>query len=306
MRAVRLHEYGGLDVLRVNEVPVPERTEGTVLVEVVTAGTNPGEASIREGAFAKTWPAEFPLGQGSDFAGVVREADAGSRWKPGDPVVGHTARASQAEFVVVPEQNLVAKPESLDWDVAGALFVAGTTAWAGVNAVRPQPGETVLVTAAAGGVGVIAVQLAKRTGATVVGVASERNRDFLRELGVVPVAHGDGFVERLHEVAPQGIDAVVDNFGGGYVAMAAELGVDTGRINTIADFAAAEQYGVSKKGNLTGQKAGALAELVALAASGDLVVPIHASYPLERVHDAYAELEQRHTRGKIVLRVAQP
>jgi NADPH:quinone reductase-like Zn-dependent oxidoreductase len=306
MKAVRMHEYGGVDVLRVEDVPVPERKPGEVLVDVVTAGVNLSEAAMRAGAFATKLPVEFPIGQGNDLAGYVREADPTSRFKVGDAVVGNAFRAAQAEVVAVPDGNLVPKPTSLDWDVAGALFVAGTTAWAATRAVDPKPGETVLVTAAAGGVGVIAAQLALATGARVIGVASEPNHGFLSALGIIPLAHGDGFVERLHALAPEGVDALIDNFGGGYVATAIELGVDPARINTIADQNAAERYGVSRKGNVTGQKAGALAEIVALAASGDLEVPIHATFPLDEVQAAYEQVERRHTRGKIVLRIREP
>ena len=197
MRAVQYDEFGGIDVLRVAEVPVPEPGPDEVLVEVAAAGINPGEAYVREGRYAERWPSTFPSGQGSDLAGTVRALGPGVDCRRGRRrgVRVDRLRASQAEYVVVPARQVVAKPSELAWEQAGALHVVGATAWAAVRAVDPRPGETVVVSAAAGGVGVLTVQLARRTGATVVGVASEANHEWLRAHGVVPVAHGDGLVD---------------------------------------------------------------------------------------------------------------
>ena len=302
MRAVQYDEFGGVDVLRVAEVPVPEPGPDEVLVEVAAAGINPGEAYVREGRYAQRWPSTFPSGQGSDLAGTVRALGPGvDAVAVGDEVFGWTdLRASQAEYVVVPVRQVLAKPSELAWEQAGALHVVGATAWAAVRAVDPRPGETVVVSAAAGGVGVLTVQLARRTGATVVGVASEANHDWLRAHGVVPVAHGDGLVERIRAAAPT-VDAFIDLFGDGYVDVALALGVPPDRIDTIIDFAAVEEHGVKADGNAVGARPEVLAELAALLAKGELELPVAATYPLERVQDAYRELERRHTRGKIVL-----
>jgi NADPH:quinone reductase-like Zn-dependent oxidoreductase len=302
MRAVQYDEFGGVDVLRVAEVPVPEPGPDEVLVEVAAAGINPGEAYVREGRYAKRWPSTFPSGQGSDLAGTVRALGPGvDAVAVGDEVFGWTdLRASQAEYVVVPVRQVLAKPSELAWEQAGALHVVGATAWAAVRAVDPRPGETVVVSAAAGGVGVLTVQLARRTGATVVGVASEANHDWLRAHGVVPVAHGDGLVDRIRAAAPT-VDAFIDLFGDGYVDVALALGVPPDRIDTIIDFAAVEEHGVKADGNAVGARPEVLAELAALLAKGELELPVAATYPLERVQDAYRELERRHTRGKIVL-----
>jgi NADPH:quinone reductase-like Zn-dependent oxidoreductase len=302
MRAVQYDEFGGVDVLRVAEVPVPGPGPDEVLVEVAAAGINPGEAYVREGRYAQRWPSAFPSGQGSDLAGTVRALGPGvDSVAVGDEVFGWTdLRASQAEYVVVPVRQVLAKPPELAWEQAGALHVVGATAWAAVRAVDPRPGETVVVSAAAGGVGVLTVQLARRTGATVVGVASEANHDWLRAHGVVPVAHGDGLVDRIRAVAPT-VDAFIDLFGDGYVDAALALGVPPDRIDTIIDFAAVEEHGVKADGNAVGARPEVLAELAALLAEGELELPVAATYPLERVQDAYRELERRHTRGKIVL-----
>ncbi|HEU5331425.1 MAG TPA: NADP-dependent oxidoreductase [Actinocrinis sp.] len=304
MKAVRFHEYGGIDVLRVEEVARPVPGPGQVLVEVRAAGIQPGEVMIREGARHGRWPAAFPSGQGSDLAGVVAEVGPQVRgFAVGDEVLGYThSRASHAQFVAVEDVNLVSRPEGLPWDVAGSLYVAGTTAYATVFAVDPAPGETVVVSGAAGGVGSLAVQLAKRHGASVIGLASERNHAWLWERGVVPVAYGPGAAERIRQAAGGSVDAFIDTFGEGYVELAVELGVRPERINTIRDWQAAAKIGARTYGEGSAACAVVIGELARLAARGQLEVPIARTYPLEQVQDAYRELEQGHTHGKIVLR----
>ena len=233
---------------------------------------------------------------------VEQSGEGVDRWSPGAEVIGWSdRRASHAELVVVESDHLTARPAEVPWEVAGALYVAGATAWAAIHAVAPQPGETVAVSAAAGGVGSLAVQLARRAGARVIGIAGEANHDWLREHGVVPITHGEGLAERLRALAPEGIDAFVDTFGGGYVDLAVELGVKPDRIDTIIDYEAAARHGAKTDASAAGSSAAVLAELAAMIARRELEVPIAAVYPLERVREAYEELEQRHTRGKIVL-----
>jgi NADPH:quinone reductase-like Zn-dependent oxidoreductase len=304
MRAVRFHEYGGIDVLRVEEVARPVPGPGQVLVEVRAAGIQPGEVMIREGARHGRWPATFPSGQGSDLAGVVVEAGPEVRgFAVGDEVLGFTHnRASHAEFVVVEDVNVVVRPQGLSWDVAGALYVAGTTAYACVFAVDPGPADTVVVSGAAGGVGSLAVQLARRRGATVIGLASERNHAWLKDRGVVPVEYGEDTAERIRQAAGGNVDAFIDTFGDGYVGLAVELGVRPERINTIRDWRAAAEAGARTYGEGSAASAVVLGELARLAARGELEVPIARTYPLEQVRDAFRELERRHTHGKIVLR----
>jgi NADPH:quinone reductase len=304
-RAVQFDSYGPVDVLRVVEVDRPVPAPGQVLVEVVSAGINPGEIAIREGLLDEQWPAAFPSGQGSDFAGRVVAIGAGvAGVGVGEEVIGFTDdRASQADFVLASATHVTPKPEAVDWDQAGALKVAGTTAYAAVRAVAPKVGEAVVVSGAAGGVGALTVQLARRAGARVIGVASESNVDWLRSVGVEPVSYGDGLAERLRAAAPAGIDAFIDTFGGGYMQLALELGVEPERAVTIIDFAAAEKFGAQAVGGAQASTAPVLAELADLIASGELTVPIAATYPIEKVREAYTELAKRHTRGKIVLRM---
>jgi NADPH:quinone reductase-like Zn-dependent oxidoreductase len=302
VKAVRFDEYGGVDVLNVVDVPRPVPGAGQVQVRVKAAGINPGEAKIRLGLEDSVWPATFPSGEGSDLAGIVSGTGPGvTSFSAGDEVIGWTDnRASQAEYVAVEEQHLTAKPAGVPWEAAGALFVAGTTAYAAVRAVGLTAGDTVVISGAAGGVGSISVQLARQAGATVIGLASEAHHWWLAENRVVPVAYGDGMADRIRQAASK-VDAFVDAFGAGYVQLALELGVEPSRIDTIANFEAVARYGVKADGNAAASSASVLAELVGLIAAGELEVPIAATFPLDRVQDAYRRLDEGHVLGKIVL-----
>ena len=304
-KAVRFENYGGIDVLKIEDVPRPVPGEGQVLVQVKVAGINPGEAKIREGLLHARWPATFPSGQGSDLAGVVAETGpAVTGFSAGDEVIGWTDnRASQAEYVLAEAGNLVAKPAGVPWEVAGGLFVVGSTAYAAVRGVALSPGDTVVVAGASGGVGSIAVQLARRAGATVIGLASEPHHAWLTAHGVIPVSYGDGVADRIRQAASQ-IDAFIDTVGGDYVRLAVEdLGVTPSRVDTIANFEAVEKYGIKAEGSAYAASAAVLAELAGLVAAGELEVPVAAAFPLGEVQQAYRRLEQGHLLGKIVLLV---
>jgi NADPH:quinone reductase-like Zn-dependent oxidoreductase len=226
-KAVRFNEYGGIDVLQVVDAEPPTPGEGEVLVRVKAAGINPGEAYIREGLMHDLWPATFPSGQGSDLAGVVERVGPGVEGvAAGDEVIGFTDnRASQAQYVVVEAAHVTPKPPEVPWEVAGALFVAGTTAWAAVRAVSLDDGDVLAVAGAAGGVGTLAVQLARNAGATVIGLAREPHHAWLREHGAIPITYGDGVGDRIREAGGGRLDAFIDAFGTGYVELALELGV---------------------------------------------------------------------------------
>ena len=302
-RAVLFDRYGGRDVLYVAEVPMPTPAAGEVVVAVKAAGINPGETAIRSGALRDRFPASFPSGEGSDLAGVVVAVGAGvDDFAVHDAVLGFSwRRSSHATHVSVPTSQLIHKPLELSWEVAGSLYVVGCTAYAAVRAVVPTPGQTVAVSAAAGGVGTVVVQLLALRDAKVLGIASPSNDGWLRSHGVVPVPYGEGLAERLKAAAPDAIDAFIDLFGPEYVQLAVDLGIARDRIETIASFEKAQELGVKADGSVTASTPEVLTEMAGLVASGAIEIPVAGTYPLERVADAFEELEHRHTRGKIVL-----
>jgi NADPH:quinone reductase-like Zn-dependent oxidoreductase len=288
-KAVRYDEFGGIDVLRVDEVERPVPGDGQVLVRVKAAGINISEAVIRTGAVAHLFSSTFPSGQGSDLAGVVEEVGAGvggfSRAGPGR---GRRPHAQARQGLMGGGRRPVRRRHDR---------VGGCTR-------RPaQGGRDRRQLRSRRGVGSLAVQLARRTGATVIGLASETNHEWLKSHGVIPVAYGDGVADRLRAAAPSGVDAFIDTHGDGFIELAFALGVAAERIDTIADYAAAAKYGVKTDGGAeAGPGAEVLAELAGMIADGRLEVPIANVYPLTQVREAYTELERRHTHGKIVLR----
>ncbi len=302
-RAVRFDQYGGIDVLKVVDVDAPVPGPGQLLIRVKAAGINPGESKIREGMLHARWPATFPSGEGSDLAGLVeRVGDQVDGFSVGDEVLGFTHnRASHAELVVVDAADVTRRPPNVSWEAAGSLFVAGTTAYAAVRAVRVRAGDTVVVSGAAGGVGSITVQLASQAGATVIGLAGEHNHRWLAEHGVLPVTYGDGVADRIRDASGGKVDAFIDLVSPDYVKLALALGVAPDRIDTITDFRAGEKYGVKTEGTAAAATAEVLAELARFVDEGRVEVPIARVYPLEQVQDAFAELERGHTHGKIVL-----
>ena len=202
--------------------------------------------------------------------------------------------------MAVAAENLTPRPAAVPWDAAGALFGAGATAWAAVRAVGASTGDVIVIS------GRPAAWLSRRAaranaGATVIGLASEPHHGWLRDHGAIPVTYGDGVAERIREAAGDRVDALIDTYGSGYVDLAIELGVPPERINTLIDYQAAGRHGAKTDGSAVGSSAAVLAELAQLIVDGKLEIPISGTYPLEQVRDAYRELEQRHTLGRIVL-----
>lgn len=303
-KAVQLTAYGGIDQLRIVDVPKPVPQAGEVIVRVVAAGTNPGEIAIREGKLQAMFPMDFPFGQGTDLSGYVDSVGHGVvTCAPGDEVIGWSyRRGAQAEYVATEAAHLIAKPATLDWFRAGSLYVVASTAVASVNAVALQPGDVVAISGAAGGVGSLATQLARQTGARVIGIVGESNCGFLHSLGVEAVTHGDGLPQRLRSIAPK-LDAFIDLFGDGYVDLAIEFGIAPQRINTIIDFAAAQQHGTKAEGSAEAGSGDTLLSVANAIAWGELLMPLTAVYPFAALHEAYSELAQRKSRGKIVLAI---
>jgi NADPH:quinone reductase-like Zn-dependent oxidoreductase len=296
MRAVRFDHYGDVDVLALRDVADPTPGPGQVLVSVRAAGINPGEAKIRIGALEARWPATFPEGQGSDLAGVVAAVGAGvSAFAPGDEVFGFTNnRASHAELVVAAADEIVAKPAGVSWEVAGGLFIVGTSAYVLVDAVGLTADDVVVVSGAAGGVGSL----------TVLGLAGSANHGWLREHDIIPVAYAEEETPLPDRITAtldgRQVTALLDAYGPPYVQLGLDLGVAPERIASVADFGAAER-GAKLVFHTSVATPAVLTALADAVAAGRLDVPIAASYPLDQVRNAFRELEHGHTRGKIVL-----
>ena len=263
-------------------------------------GVQPFDTGARQG-----WPGltvSFPQGIGNEFSGTVDEVGEGvTGFSVGEAVLGWTYMAALAEYVVVDAQSLVKKPASLSWEVAGALSASGQTACTVLKALEVSEGDTVLIHAAAGGVGTVAVQLARLRGATVIGTASEANHAYLKDLGAIPVTYGEGLVDRVRAVAPDGVDAVIDGIGGQALRDSPALVEDPGRIITLADDDIAAEIGAR---SIRSQRSAAqLAELADLCERGDLRIHIRATFPLDQVVLAHREVERGHGRGKVVVTV---
>lgn len=301
-RVVQYSRFGGADVLEIAEVERPQPGRGEVLVEVLAAGVNHMEAFIRQGLFDSDHSAVFPMRQGTDFSGVVVGLGEGvTDLRLRAEVVGHALVGSHATHVVVPRENLVAKPASVSWEVGGALFLAGVTAWRAIEATHVGPDDTVLVSAAAGGVGSLEIQLAKLRGATVIGTCGERNFDYLRQIGVKPIVYGDGIADRIRAAAPGGVTVFLDNFGGDNAALADELGIESARFHSSDDRKEIELRAVWPSPETARRDTEILGELVALVRDQKLRVLVSGFYPYGFVQDAFNDLEKRHSRGKIVL-----
>lgn len=301
MRAAAFASPGPPEVLEVVELPDPHAGPGEVRVRVHAAGAQPADVAVRRSGWAPPGATvTLPQVVGNEFAGVVDEVGEGvTRFAPGDAVLGFRTLGSAAELVTAPAAQVVHKPAEVPWVVAGALSASGQTAHTALQALGVGEGDTVLVHAAAGGVGTVAVQLARLEGATVVGTASERNHAYLRSLGAIPVTYGAGLVERVREVAPQGVDVALDAIGGEALAASLELVEDPDRIGTLVDFEAAQRLGV--RALRTDRSAARLTELVALVADGRLRITVSQTFPLERAADAHRAVESGHVRGKVVI-----
>lgn len=301
-RFVRFDEFGGPEVLSVIDVEPPRPGPGQVRVQVRVAGLNPVDLKIlRGGPAAQAHGARLPSGTGNDFAGIVDEVGEGvTSHRPGDEVFGGARHRAQADFIVIDAELALRKPDSLLIEQAGALDIAGRAAWATVRSAQLTADDTVLISAAAGGVGVLASQLARASGATVIGTASLRNHDFLRSLGVIPVEYGEGLVDRVRDASRRTVTAVLDYHGADTIDAGLALGVPGPRINTIVARGHAAERGIAGVG---GQAAtlGNLLELAELIAGGAVVLPMDSIYPIERVAEAYTRLAQGHTRGKSIL-----
>ncbi|WP_328460662.1 NADP-dependent oxidoreductase [Actinoplanes sp. NBC_00393] len=299
MRAVVFDQYGPPAVLHLTDLPDPEPGPGEVLVRVHAAGVQPFDVAVRQGTMP--WvQAKFPQQIGQEYAGVVEKLGPGvTSPEVGTPVLGSTMLNGVAELVTVPAENVVPKPDNLDFPTAAALVAASQTASGALLELKVTADDVLLVHAGAGSVGTIAIQLARLAGATVIGTASPNNHDYLRELGAVPVAYGEGLIEavRATGLAPT---VALDAAGGEAIAQSVALGIAPDRVGTIVDDKAAAEVGaVVVRAGRSPQR---LAEVVALAGQGKVVMPVR-TYPVESVVEAHEAVESRHGRGKVVLTI---
>jgi NADPH:quinone reductase-like Zn-dependent oxidoreductase len=269
---------------------------------VRAAGVNPIDWKILRGYMSQVMPLDLPAGLGSDVAGVVDQVGAGvTAFEVGDEVLGASITPSYAQSALADPAVLVAKPASVSWEVAGSLAGPGITAWEVLDKLEIAKGETLLVHAAAGGVGTFAVQLAVARGARVIGTASESNHEQLRSLGAEPVTYGEGLVDRVRAIAPQGVDAVLDASGRGEIPDSIELAGGPARVLTLVAFDAADT-GIQVHMSAPGENgAQALRDILNLMEQGRLRVPIWRTFPLAEAADALQVSQAGHLGGKIVL-----
>lgn len=299
MRAVRFARYGGPDVLEVAEVDEPHAAPGQVRIAVRAAGVNGIDWKIRAGYMSEQIPLELPSGTGMDAAGIVDEVGDGvSDVAVGDAVFG-SGSATLAEYAVL--KSWVEKPAELSFEEAAGYPVPVETAVRILDQVGVQPGETLLVSGAAGGVGSAVVQLARRRGITVLGTAGEGNQDHLRSLGAVPTTYGDGLVDRVRALAPDGIDAALDIAGSGVIPELVELTGDASKVLSIADFSAPE-HGAQVSTTAT-NAADAFAEAARLFTDGEFRIPIARTFPLAAAAEAQAASQAGHVAGRLVVTV---
>jgi NADPH:quinone reductase-like Zn-dependent oxidoreductase len=303
-RAIRLESFGGPEVLSLRDVPAPRAGAAQIRVRVAAAGLNPMDWFMTSDAeTAARFGLSLPAGFGTDYAGVVDQVGAGvTGFAVGDRVFGGAVSRAVADHVVIePGAEIVTggvahhTPGGVDDRTAATLTIAGSTAAAALTIVNPERGDTVLIGGAAGGVGVFAVQLARLAGARVIGTGSATSSDYLRDLGAEPVTYGDGLADRVRALAPGGVSAAIDLHGTETVHAARELGVPDERITTIA----ARVDGITPA---NGADAGhAVDEIARLVATGQIRVPIAASFPVERIRAAVELQAARHVHGKVVI-----
>jgi NADPH:quinone reductase-like Zn-dependent oxidoreductase len=305
MRAIATNRFGGNDVLELTEVPDPIVGPDTVLVRTNAVGINPVDWKSVRGGLQERFPNHFPLVPGWDLAGVVeRVGPAVTEFVEGDEVMAydredHVQWGTLAELVGVPIRGVAPKPPGLGWAEAGALPLAGLTAYQCVLAAGIGPGDTVLVHAASGGVGSFAVQFAAWAGARVIGTAGPANHDYLRHVGAEPVAYGDGLVPRVRDLVPEGVSVIIDLAGGDALEATLDLGGDELRLVGVTNPDRVKALG--GRYIFVRPNADQLAELGRLAADGSLKVHVRETFPFERAVDALARVEEGHGPGKVVV-----
>lgn len=300
MKVAYVTTPGGPEVLQVRELPTPTVGAGRVRVRVRAAGVQPIDLAVRGGWRPPYATGDLPPVPGNEFAGVVDEVGPSvTGWAVGDEVLGFNLLGCYSEYVVVGTDQIVAKPASMSWEVAGGFTAGAQTAAIAWEEVDPRDADVVLIHGAAGNVGGFAVQLARLRGARVIGTARPEHHEYLRGLGAEPVDYRADLVERVRALAPDGVDVVLDGAGREALEATLALAKDLARTRTIYEHENGPRVGVA---TLSGTRsAERLAWLVGLNGEGKLAQLIRSTYPLERAADAHRELATGHGRGKIIL-----
>jgi NADPH:quinone reductase-like Zn-dependent oxidoreductase len=300
MRAIQFDSFGGPEVLAPVEVPEPHAAAGQVRVAVEAVGVNPVDWKFRQGMMG----GDLPRGTGLEVAGVVDEVGDGViDVSIGDAVFGSVEGGNgAADFALL--EHYARIPPSLDFAGAAGLTVAVETAARTLDLLAVRAGQTVLVNGAAGAVGISTVQLARVRGAKVIGTASAANHDYLRSFGAEPTTYGEGLVQRVRDLAPDGVDSAIDDAGGGALPALVELAGGPEHVVTIADYQGAQETGVAMTGGPDSKRAWyALADVGELIEAGRFSLPVAQAFPLEQIADAHRLSEGGHVRGKLVLLV---
>ncbi len=300
MKAVTFTDYGPPEVLVVADAEEPHPAEGQIRIAVRAAGVNPIDWKARSGVMREMMPLTFPAVDGREASGVVDEIGPGvTDVATGDEVFGFSVGGAAAEYAVL--DDYARKPPGLGWEEAAALPVAVETTLRVFEVLGGlSEGQTIVVNGAAGGVGAVAVQVARARSARVIGTASETNHEFLRSLGAEPTTYGDGMVERIRALAPDGVDLAFDTAGKGGIPDLVTITGDPARGATIADFGAAA-LGVKVTGGSGGRAHGALDEAARLVEAGQLHVPVQQTFAFAQAPEAHRLSETGHVRGKLVL-----
>jgi len=300
--SVQLPNYGTTEVLQIVDAAPLDAGPGQIRLRVHAAGVNPADWKIMQGLMRDQIPLDLPAGLGSDVAGVVDQVGAGvTAFHLGDQVLGTSLTPAFAQSALADPAALVPKPDDISWEVAASLPGAGGTAWTVLEELGVASGETLLVHAAAGGVGTFAVQLAVARGARVIGTASEHNHEQLRSFGAIPVAYGPGLDERLRAIAPHGVDAVLDASGRGEIPLSIDLAHGPERVLTLVAFDAVDTGIRIHIGGAGANGVRALRDILTLMKEGQLRVPVSRTYGLRDVAAALDESHTGHVSGKIVL-----
>jgi NADPH:quinone reductase-like Zn-dependent oxidoreductase len=297
MRAAQFRRFGGPEVLEIVDLPDPHPGPGQIRIAVRAAGVSPTDCKVRSGVFG----GELPQTVGRDVAGIVDEIGAGVGGVGiGDRVFGVSDdAAAAAEYALL--THFATIPAAIGFVEAAALPAAVETSTRSLDALGVTAGSTVLINGAAGGIGTAATQLAVARGARVIGTASPRNHDYLRSLGAEPVSYGDGMVDQVRAIAPDGVDLALDVAGSGVLPELIELAGGAAHVVTIADFAGAKELGVKFSTGEDGRAFGAFADVAALIEAGRFTLPVAQTFPLADIAEAHRVVEEGHVRGRVVL-----